>query len=278
MKYPIISILFIFSLFSSCQYKTTNQTAKDDSIQSDESEKVEPLIVKNNAVQILAKSEVPVLCYHRIEEGKKGAYTVSPETFDAHMQILVDSGYNSILSSQLYDYLVYNKSLPDKPVMITFDDSRVEHALVAAPEMEKHGYRGVFFIMTITYNKKNYMTIDQIAALSKAGHEIGLHSWDHTMATKYLTEDDWKKNVNLPKEKLEGIIGKSVDSWAYPNGVSNKNAAEGLAKIFKLSYILSTKRDSVYPLQTVRRMIVPEISQQNLIKSMKRTFGEFQQK
>ena len=81
--------------------------------------------VMNTAAQIYAKPEVPVLCYHRIEDGKKSEYNVSPATFSSHMKILADSGYHSILPAQLYDYLVYNKTLPEKPFLITFDDSRV---------------------------------------------------------------------------------------------------------------------------------------------------------
>ncbi len=272
MKYSIIISILTLSILTSCQFKSADQAEKSDSIQTDKIETVETKIIENNAAQILAKPQVPVLCYHRIEAGRKDDYTVSPETFAAHMQVLVDSGYTSILPSQLYDYLLYNKTLPEKPVMITFDDSRVEHFEIAAKEMEKRGFRGVFFIMTITYNKKNYMTTDQIAALSKAGHEVGLHSWDHTMVSKYLTEEDWKKNVISPKEKLESIIAKPVNYWAYPYGISNRASMEGLDKIFKLSFILSTKRDSVYPLQSVRRMIAPEISQQSLIRSINRSF------
>lgn len=272
MKYSILPLILIFSLVTSCQLKTSDQTKQTDSIQTEKTETVETEIIKNNSAQILAKPQVPVLCYHRIEAGRKDDYTVSPETFAAHMQVLVDSGYTSILPAQLYDYLVYNKTLPEKPVLITFDDSRVEHFVIAAPEMEKRGFRGVFFIMTITYNKKNYMTTEQIASLSKAGHEVGLHSWDHTMVTKYLTDEDWKKNVTNPKEKLEGIVGKPVNYWAYPYGISSRKVMEGLDKEFKLAFILSTKRDSVYPLQSVRRMIAPEISPQSLIRSMKRSF------
>ena len=226
----------------------------------------------NTSAQIYAKPEVPVLCYHRIEAGKKGDYTVNPATFTAHMKILADSGYHSISPAQLYDYLVYNKTLPNKPVMITFDDSRVEHALIAAPVIEKQGFRGVFFIMTITYNKKNYMTKEQIAQLAKAGHTIGLHSWDHTMVTKYKAETDWQKQVVEPKAKLEKIVGKAVEYWAYPNGVYDHMGAEELSKYFKLSFTLASKRDSIVPLQTVRRMIAAEWTPQELLKSMRRTF------
>jgi len=229
---------------------------------------------QNTAAQIYAKTEVPVLCYHRIADGPKGDYKVSPATFAAHVKILADSGYHSISPAQLYDYLVYNKSLPEKPFLITFDDSRAEHFAIAAPVLEKRGFRGVFFIMTITYNKKNYMTKDQIAQLAKAGHTVGMHSWDHTMATKYKTPEDWQKEVADPKKKLEAITGVPVEYWAYPNGVFNHNAAKELSKYFKISFELSTKRDSLLPLQCVRRIIIPDVSAQQLLKSMRRSFAK----
>lgn len=261
-------------LLVGCQQSADKSGEKNDTTVQTTIQPVKQASIANNADQILDKQEVPVLCYHRIEDGKKGDYTVSPATFSAHMQVLADSGYTSILPAQLYDYLLYNKDLPEKPVMITFDDSRTEHFNIAAPVMEKLGFRGVFFIMTITYNKKNYMTTEEIAELSANGHEIGLHSWDHTMATKYMTEEDWKKNVADPKLKLEGFTAKPVEYWAYPNGVFNHEAAEGLSKHFKISFILTSKRDTILPLQTVRRMIVPEMTPQGLIKSMHRTFAK----
>lgn len=116
------------------------------------------------------------------------------------------------------------------------------------------------------------MTTNQIAELAKNGHTIGLHSWDHTMASKYTTDEDWQKQVVEPQKKLAGIIGKNVDYWAYPNGVTNAKASQELSKYMKLSFILSTKRDSINPLQTVRRIIVPDMSGQALLKSMKRNF------
>jgi peptidoglycan/xylan/chitin deacetylase (PgdA/CDA1 family) len=279
-KPMLLSVIFLGLFLTAC-----NGTKQQDSGNDSETKEIasdEQNNGKNDAenqtantpAQIFEKAEIPVLCYHRIGDGLKGDYAVSPATFDAHMKILADSGYHSILPEQLYDYLVFNKALVDKPVMISFDDSRIEHTEIAARVMEKYGFRGVFFIMTITYNKKNYMSTDQIHRLSEAGHTIGLHSWDHAMATKYLEETDWQKQVIEPKKKLEAIVGKPVEYWAYPNGVYNHQAAEQLSKHFKLSFILSTKRDSTLALQSVRRMIVPEWTSQGLLKSMRRTFGK----
>jgi peptidoglycan/xylan/chitin deacetylase (PgdA/CDA1 family) len=272
-KFILICTLLLGLAVSSCKHAsqhvgksndTTNTEVGQDSVATKQS--------MNTAAQVYAKQQVPVLCYHRISDGNKGDYTVSPATFAAHMKALADSGYHSISPAQLYDYLVYNKTLPEKPVMISFDDSRVEHALIAAPVMEKHGFRGAFFIMTITYNKKNYMTKDQIAGLAKAGHTVGLHSWDHTMVTKYKEAADWQKEVAEPKAKLEKIVGRAVDYWAYPNGVFDHKGAQELSKYFKLSFSLSTKRDSLLPLQTVRRIIVPDCTPQRLLKSIHGSF------
>ena len=276
-KYIIIYAVFLGLAIISCNRSQQRPRTENPGAAAPVVVVKDSVVVKqtaNTSAQIYAKPEVPVLCYHRISDGSKSEYRVSAATFTSHMKALSDSGYHSISPAELYDYLVYNKTLPEKPVMISFDDSREEHTLVAAPIMEKYGFRGVFFIMTITYNKKNYMTTDQIAQLAKAGHTIGLHSWDHTMVIKYKEPSDWQKQVVEPKKKLEGIVGKAVEFWAYPNGVYDHNGAEELSKYFKLSFTLYSKRDSDVPLQTVRRMIVAECTSLGLLKSMRQTFSK----
>ena len=209
-KFILVSTILFGLAVSSCdkpnkKNEKSHREATIDTIAIKDTVVIEQ--IANTPSQICEKKEVPILCYHRITEGKKGDYTVTPATFESHMKILADSGYHSISPEQLYDYLVFNKSLPEKPVIISFDDSRIEHFQIAAPVMEKNGFRGVFFIMTITYNKKNYMTKEEIAQLSNSGHTIGLHSWDHTMVKKYKDSTDWQKQVVEPKAKLEKKIG-----------------------------------------------------------------------
>ena len=280
---PNNNILILFSaaiILMSCTFNTSN---KQDNDKAKISESLDTITIKaesiieqkvvNSASEILGKKEVPILCYHRIEDGRNDIYSVSPAIFASHLQILADSGYNSVLPNELYDYLVHNAALPDKPFMISFDDSRTEHYSIAAPELEKRNFRGAFFIMTVTNNKKNYLTNDEIAELSERGHSIGLHSWDHVMATQYSDSTIWEKQVYAPKKKLEDMIGKPIEYWAYPNGVYNKDAAEELDKHFKMSFILLAKRDSVYPLQTIRRIIVPSDSPQRLLRRIDSTYN-----
>ncbi|MGC3978772.1 MAG: polysaccharide deacetylase family protein [Paludibacteraceae bacterium] len=273
--YLVAMMGLVLSCSNTTQHRSEKTSGKDSLIDTALSSSNDESQKQNNIAVIFAKPQIPVLCYHRIEEGRNDEYTVSPAAFDAQMKTLADSGYHAILPEQLYDYLVYNKTLPEKPFLITFDDSRVEHHDIAAPVMEKYGFRGTFFIMTITYNKKNYMTKDQIADLAKRGHTVGLHTWDHQMVTKYKTQEDWEKEIIAPKKVLEEITGEKVEYFAYPYGINGHDAAIELQKHFKLSFILSTKRDETEPLQMIRRMIVPSgWSPQTMLKAMHKTFGK----
>ena len=265
----------------SCQQKTTapveTKTAVPDTIATP---KEEEKLVMNDAAAILARKEVPILCYHNIKDFTDSAgemtktYTVKPANFAEQMKALANAGYHSILPNQLYDYLVYNKPLPEKPVMITFDDTRGEQYSIGAAEMKKYNFKGVFFVMTVSINRPNYLNKEDIKELSDSGNCIAAHTWDHHMVTKYAG-DDWNTQLVKPKAKLEEIIGKPITNFAYPFGLWNKEAIAEIKKSgYKMAFILSTKRDSIDPLFTIRRMIVSgNWSTDRMMKSMETTFA-----
>jgi peptidoglycan/xylan/chitin deacetylase (PgdA/CDA1 family) len=221
-----------------------------------------PIKQDNTAAEILAKKEVPVLCYHNIKNFDASAgpmtkvYSVKPMDFAAQMKALSDAGYHTILPNQLREYLLHDAPLPAKPIMITFDDTRGEQFSLGAAEMNKYGFKGVFFVMTVSINRPNYLTSDQIKNLSDSGNVIAAHTWDHHMVTKYAG-DDWNIQLVKPKKKLKDISGKTVDYFAYPFGLWNKEAITQVKQSgYQMAFILSTKRDSVEPLYTIRRIIV----------------------
>ena len=238
-------------------------------------------VTTNDVVSIFLKKEVPVLCYHHIRNAKASdganmkTYSVPPASFAGQMKALYDSGYQTILPDQLYEYLVHNRPLPQKPMMLTFDDTDEEQYSIGATEMNKYGFKGVFFIMTIAINRPRYMSKEQIKNLSDSGHEIAGHTWDHHMVTKYVGED-WDVQLLKPRRQLEEITGKKIQYFAYPFGLWNQAAiTEIAARDYKLAFILSSKRDSTQPLYTVRRMIVPGAwSTSGLLKAMKSTFNK----
>ena len=240
-------------------------------------QKKEPATAPN----ILSKKEVPILCYHNIREfsstasGDIKTYTVKPTVFSAQMKALADAGYHTIMPNQLYEYLVHDAPLPDKPVMITFDDTREEQYTLGAAEMKKYGFKGVYFVMTVAINRPKYLTKEQIKDLSDSGNVIAAHTWDHHMVTKY-SGDDWNIQLNKPKAKLEEIIGKPVTYFAYPFGLWNPTVIPEIKKSgYQMAFILSTKRDANDPLYTIRRIIVSGTwSAEGMLKAMESSFNK----
>lgn len=272
--------LLIASLFFivSC----TTVTAKTDNIIS-ENLKSSPDSIETktvaDAATIASKKEVPVLCYHHIREAKPGQsqtiknYSVSPAAFAEQMKALKDSGYQTILPGELYNYLVYGAELPAKPVMLTFDDTDEEQFSIGAKEMDKYGFKGVYFIMTVSVNRPRYMTKEQLKQLSDNGHNIEAHTWDHHMVTKYQGED-WNKQLVAPRKTIEDITGKPATYFAYPFGLWNQAAIPELKKTgYQMAFILSSKKDTTEPLFTVRRMLVPGTwSAKGMFQAMRQTF------
>jgi peptidoglycan/xylan/chitin deacetylase (PgdA/CDA1 family) len=273
----------LFVILASCTNNNATTSAKDPVTNSKDSAapnaQAQEQDTKNlkpaTAAEILARKQVPVLCYHHIRDviKSKYGYDVSINTFKDHMKTLHDSGYHSILPDQLYDYLVYGKALPEKPFMITYDDTDEEQFTIGKTEMDKYGFKGVYFIMTISIGKKNYMTKEQIKQLSDEGNTVACHTWDHHRADRY-TGEDWKAQLDKPKKQIEDIIGKPVKDFAYPFGVwSPAGFPELKQRDIQLAFQLSTKRDSTQPLYTVRRIIVaPEFSGPGLIRGMNSSF------
>lgn len=261
------------------------------SSEKDKTADKDPLTLKNDSATkadnkpmadlatILSRKEVPVLCYHHIrpirpnESETMKSYSVTPAAMAEQMKALNDSGYKTILPDQLYEYLVHGAALPEKPIMLSYDDTDEEQFSIAKTEMDKYGFKGVYFIMTISMNRPRYMTKEQIKQLSDEGHVIAGHTWDHHMVTK-LQGDDWNKQLVKPQEQLQAITGKPVTYFAYPFGIWSPSVIPEIKKAnYKMAFILSTKRDSTDPLYTIRRMIVPGTwSTAGMMNAMKKTF------
>jgi len=232
-----------------------------------------------SATEIIARKQVPILCYHQIRNWKptdsKVAkdYIVPEEQFRAQMKSLHDSGYQTILPDQLFDYLAYGAAIPEKSVILTFDDNDLDQYTVAYPELKKYGFKGVFFIMTVSMNKPRYMSKEQIRELSDAGHVIGSHTWDHKNVKKY-EEGDWPVQIEKPSRQLEEITGKKIEYFAYPFGLWKPEVIPGLKQRgMKAAFQLADKRDPQDPLHSIRRIIVPgQWSVSTMHRAMRNSF------
>jgi len=286
---PVLAAALLMASCSSSDSENKPKTSetkiasKSDSTSSTES----AMGPAADAATILARPQVPVLCYHHIKDGKPtNDYTVNAETFRQQMQILADSGYHSILPDQYYDYLVYGKPLPAKPFMITYDDTDLEQFTIGKTEMDKHGFKGVYFIMTISIGRPRYMNKEQIKQLSDEGNVVASHTWRHDRVDKYLTtphidrdtkkivNNDWDLQLVETRKNLENIIGKDIQYFAYPFGVWKHDGIPEIQKRgIKMAFQLADKRDTEYPLYTVRRIIIaPTWTAPGLLRVMRSAF------
>jgi peptidoglycan/xylan/chitin deacetylase (PgdA/CDA1 family) len=280
---------FIFILLlSSCQFQNTTDTIiKGDVNQLDieSTEVLEPAkdTVERklaSAAEILAKKQIPILCYHQIrdwtdKDSKSAKDYITPlNVFEDQIKTLADSGYTTILPDQLYNYLAYGDELPEKAVMLTFDDNDLSQYENAAPLLKKYGFKAVYFIMTVTIGRPRYMSKEQIKEIHDDGNVIGSHTWDHHNVKKYEGED-WVTQVEKPSKVLEEIIGKKIDDFAYPFGLWNPEALPELQQRgIRTAFILSTKRDENQPLLTIRRMIASGFwGGKTLVNVMDKTFA-----
>ena len=220
-------------------------------------------IQRSSSTVILKRKEIPILCYHQIRDFKPTDglttrdYIVPPAQFRAQIKMLYDSGFTAILPDQLMDYLETGKLLPLKPVMLTFDDNDANQFEYAKPVLDKYGFRAVYFIMTVSLNKKNYFSTKQVKQLSDEGNVIGSHTWDHKNIKKY-DNSDWERQIDKPRKLLMEITNKPVNYFAYPFGVWNKGSILELKKRkFRAAFQLGDKVDNDDPFFTIRRIIVP---------------------
>ncbi|WP_131538046.1 polysaccharide deacetylase family protein [Pedobacter nototheniae] len=274
MKFNLLTIISAgLILFAGCQSKsqteskntkdsttTTEKTAETRTRNVDVS-KIKPADAKT----ILARKQVPILCYHQVRnwkptDGKVGKdYIVEEQNFRDQIKMLADSGYHTILPDQLYAYLNTGAALPSKPIMLTFDDTDMDQFTFVRPTLQKYGYKAVYFIMTVSIGRKgkfvDYMTKEQIKQLSDEGNVIGSHTYDHKNFKKYAGKD-WEEQLDKPTKKLEEITGKKMTEFAYPFGLWNSQGFPELKKRgFRMAFSLADKRDQNDPLYTIRRII-----------------------
>jgi peptidoglycan/xylan/chitin deacetylase (PgdA/CDA1 family) len=120
--------------------------------------------------------------------------------------------------------------IPDRLVVLTFDDASKSHYTVARPLLKKYGFGATFFVtegFDFPTNKRDYMTWEEIAQLHKDGFEIGNHTRDHKGVTRDTVRDlaAQLRGINVQCQK-HGI--PVPVSFAYPGNAIERNALPAL--------------------------------------------------
>ena len=162
---------------------------------------------------------VPILAYHRVNADAE-RYSVSPEEFREQMHYLKQHGYAAVSLAEMADAFSGGAALPEKPVVITFDDGYEDNLLVALPILESYGMKATVFVISGSVGQPHYLTWEQLQYMQSRGVEIGSHTVSHADLSQVDTARQ-RQEILQSKLSLEAGIGKPVQFLAYPFGQFN---------------------------------------------------------
>ena len=201
---------------------------------------------------------VPVLNYHQIEEKNGNPLTLWPDQFEAQMAYLADAGYTTITIDEMMDALENGTPLPEKPVIITFDDGYADNYEYAYPILKKYGFKAtIFLIYDLTNTYPNYLTWEQINEMKESGL---IHFESHTMTHANLAElnsaDELRHEIADSHDLLSEKLGYDMHYIAYPGGRVNTEIEEitraaGYRGGFTVHYGLSTPEEGCYQMDRI---------------------------
>ena len=182
-----------------------------------------------NSPSMAAQSAV-ILLYHHVAEDTPPSTSISPANFDAHLAYLRDNDFNVIALDRMIDSLRSGQSLPEKSVVITFDDGYSSIFDVAFPMLQTYGYPFTLFLSTepIDDGLSNYLTWDQVRQMSAADVIIANHMVDHPYMLEMGNDEShsqWlarlSENLLKAEQRIKAQTGQSHRYLAYPYGEYN---------------------------------------------------------
>ena len=194
-------------------------------------------------------AQVPILMYHHLSEDVTNSEMVSPEQFEAQIRVLSEAGYTGVSFDELQGYVLRGEPLPEKPVVITFDDGYLSNYTLAYPILQKYNMKATIFAIGVSFGKDHYKDTDYAMTphfgaaeaqemadsglISIQSHTYDMHQWppyeDGSPAVRenilplageseeayvQALTDDFTKS----RAQLEAATGQPVDVLAYPAG------------------------------------------------------------
>lgn len=203
---------------------------------------------------------LPVLMYHEIKYNKLGKDVITPYEFESDLKYLKGAGYQTITMSDLIAYVYDNTPLPEKPIILSFDDGYLNTYIFALPLLKKYQMKIVLSIVgksTVDFTEYpdsnldySHVTWDQINELMQTGLvEIQNHTYNLHTATNQRYGCAKKKGETLSHYEevltediggLQSLITEKTGSipttFAYPYGAVSKESVPILKKLgFKAS-------------------------------------------
>jgi peptidoglycan/xylan/chitin deacetylase (PgdA/CDA1 family) len=200
---------------------------------------------------------LPVIMYHGIlnDPARQGTYVISERELDSDLKYLRDNGYGTVSTQDLIDYVNDGAPMPEKPVMLTFDDGYYNNYLYAFPLLKKYGMKAVVSIIgkytdasTLAardHPAYSHITWSQAAEMASSGFvEIQNHSYDlHTIDTSRTASmrvsgepiEHYETVLISDTVRLQALIdehtGRIPTAYAYPYGLISRESVGILREI-----------------------------------------------
>ena len=201
--------------------------------------------------------QLPVIMYHAVidDSGRLGQYVISPAELESDFSWLQSHGYTAVLSEDLLRYVEDGTPLPEKPVLITFDDGYYNNYRYAFPAAKQYGMKFVLSpigrcadLYTEEPSESQYYahcTWEMMREMQDSGIvEIGNHTYDlHSsdgsrLGTRRLSTESMEtyremlsEDVNLFQKKAEENLGRAPVLFAYPFGAVSEGEPEIIASL-----------------------------------------------
>ena len=193
--------------------------------------------------------DVPVLMWHNLAEESSGDMTISVDTFRAQIEALHEAGFKTVSLQQLYDYVHFGTELPEKPIVLTFDDGYFSNYEYAFPILQEYDMQATIFAIGVSVGKDTYKDTDHAMTphfgadearemvdsglISVQSHTFDMHQWPpfedgNAQVRETLLPFDGEADADYEaaveadfaesRELLESITGQPVNALAFPEG------------------------------------------------------------
>lgn len=179
-----------------------------------------------------------VIYYHDIVDDEKGySYQkVEEAKFESQMKYLRNNGYNTILFEDL------NRPLPDKAVLLTFDDGFRTVYKRAVPIMRRYGIKGNIFIPTryVEEDHPHFMTWTMLKELCDTGDfSVAAHTHNH-VDIRGLSESEMKAEVDQSDSLLKIHLNIQTNCFCMPYGKYDAKSIVLLKKMSNYKFIFAS--------------------------------------
>ena len=183
---------------------------------------------------------VPVFMYHHIMPNPSNSIAITPQAFDQQMKYLRDNGYHPVSIADFDAFVLTGKRLPDKPVLITFDDGRMNQITYGVPILKKYGFAATFFVVKkwIVTSSPSFMHAPELKQLIADGFDVESHTTNHIMIHPFkrasggmesyasMKQRYWEPTYGMRTWMDATLGGKPMIALAYPGGRYNPDAEQ----------------------------------------------------